>query len=115
MRLIKANEGTVYQAPNHFNFWGIRKFGPPEGSAGINISISEFLPDGGATMTASPDKERVYIVLRGTMTLKDEASNTYDLEEGDMIYIGPGEKRDITVTGKIACRTMVVMGPAAPK
>lgn len=112
MRLIKASEGTVYQAPNHFNFWGVRKFGPPEGSKGINVSISEFLPDGGATLSASPDKERLYCVLRGTMTVQDEAGVAYPMEEGDIIYIAPGEKREIKVTGTVACRTLVVMSPA---
>ena len=115
MRLVKAGEGTVYQAPNHFNFWGIRKYGPPEGSAGIIVSISEFLPDGGADMSAAQDKERIYYVLRGTMTLKDENDNAYDLEEGDMIYIPPGEKRDITVTGTVACRVLVIVSPASAK
>ena len=115
MRLIKAGEGTVYQAPNHFNFWGIRKFGPQEGSAGLTVSISEFLPDGGAEMTASPDKERIYCVMRGTMTLKDENGKAYDMEEGDMIYIAPGEKRDMTITGGVACRVLVIVSPAAPK
>jgi len=113
MHLIKASEGTVYQAPNHFNFWGVRKFGPPDGSLGLNVSISEFLPDGGAAMSAS-DKERIYCVLRGTMTLKDEGGTAYNLEEGDMIYIAPGEKRDITVTGKVACRLLVVVSPPTP-
>jgi quercetin dioxygenase-like cupin family protein len=112
MRLVKANEGTVYQAPNHFNFWGFRKFGPQEGSKGINVSISEFLPDGGATLSASQDKERIYCILRGTMTVLDEAGTVYSMEEGDMIYIAPGEKREIKVTGGMACRTLVVMSPA---
>ena len=112
MRLIRAGEGTVYQAPNHFNFWGIRKFGPPEGSKGINVSVSEFLPDGGATLSASSDKERLYCVLRGTMTVQDEAGTAYAMEECDMIYIAPVEKREIKVTGTAACRTLVVMSPA---
>ena len=110
MHLIKASEGTVYQAPNHFNFWGVRKFGPPDGSLGLNVSISEFMPDGGATMSSS-DKERIYCVLRGTMTLKDEAGKAYNLEEGDMIYIAPGEKRDMTITGSVACRLLVIVSP----
>jgi len=115
VQLIKAGEGTVYQAPNHFNFWGIRKFGPPEGSAGLNVSISEFLPNGGGEMTASPDKERVYCVIRGTMTVKDENGKEYHMEEGDMIYIPPGEKREMIITGIIACRVLVIVSPAAPK
>jgi mannose-6-phosphate isomerase-like protein (cupin superfamily) len=66
-------------------------------------------------MSASPDKERIYCVLRGTMTVKDEHGTAYDMEEGDMIYIPPGEKRDIAVTGGVACRILVVMSPASPK
>ncbi|GHV33268.1 hypothetical protein FACS1894187_01060 [Synergistales bacterium] len=114
MRLIKASEGTAYEAPNHFNFWGTRKCGVPEGTAGLNVSISEFLPNGGATMSASADKERVYFVLRGKMTVQDKAGTDYFLEEGDMIFIAPGEERSITVTGSAACRTIVIMSPAKP-
>ena len=114
MHLIKAGEGTVYQAPNHFNFWGIRKFGPPDGSAGLNVSISEFLPNGGGEMTAS-DKERIYCVMRGTMTVKSESGTAYDMVEGDMIYIPPGEKREMIVTGSVACRVLVIVSPPSPK
>ncbi len=108
MEVIKANEGTVYEAPNHFNVWGIRKFGVSEGAKAVNVSISEFLPNGGASMSAS-DKERVYYVLRGSITVKSDQGNAYTLDENDMIHIAPGEKRDLVVNGTCAARILVVV------
>jgi quercetin dioxygenase-like cupin family protein len=108
LKLIKANDGSVYEAPNHFHMWGIRKFGPPEGAKVVNVSISEFLPNGGATMSAS-DKERIYVVLRGSITLKGENNDTYTANEEDMIYIAPGEKREMVVNGICAARVLVVV------
>lgn len=108
LKLVKANEGQVYDAKNHFNMWGVRKFGFPEGANNLNLSISEFLPDGGAVMTSS-DKERIYYVLRGSITVRDKEKNDYVLEEGDMIYIPPGEERDMAVNGLCAARVLVVV------
>ncbi|MCR4441791.1 MAG: cupin domain-containing protein [Peptococcaceae bacterium] len=108
MKVVKANEGTVYEAPNHYGMWGVRKFGPPEGAKGINVSISEFLPDGGAAMSSS-DKERIYYVLRGSVTIEDETGNKHVLEENDLIHIPPGEKRSISVNGLVAAWVLVIM------
>ena len=108
MQVIKATEGKVYEAPNHFNMWGIRKFGAADGAKAVNVSISEFLPNGGATMSAS-DKERVYFVLRGSITVTGENGDVYPVEENDMIYIAPGEKREMAVNGNCAARVLVII------
>lgn len=108
MEVIKASDGTVYEAANHFNMWGIRKFGQLEGAKAVNISVSEFLPNGGALMTAS-DKERVYYVLRGSITVKNENGDVHMLDENDMIYIPAGEKRDMAVNGNCAARVLVIV------
>jgi quercetin dioxygenase-like cupin family protein len=108
LKIIKAGDGTVYDAPNHFGMWGIRKFGPPEGARAINVSISEFLPSGGATMSAS-DKERLYVVLRGSITVKGGNADAHSVDEGDMIYIAPGEKREVVVNGTCAARVLVIV------
>lgn len=108
MKTIKGDRGSVYEAPNHFNMWGIRKFGQPDGAKVINVSISEFLPNGGAAMSAS-DKERIYVVLRGSIAVVGESGDTHTLNEEDMIYIAPGEKREISVNGVVAARVLVIM------
>lgn len=108
LRIIKANDGNVYEAPNHFNMWGIRKFGTPEGAKAVSVSVSEFLPNGGATLSAS-DKERIYVVLRGSITVKSERGEAFTLAEEDMIYIAPGEKREMSVNGIYAARVLVII------
>lgn len=111
MKLIKNNEGTVYEAKNHFNNWAIRKFGQPDGAKVLNFSVSEFHPGGTATMSDTPDKERIYYLLRGTMTIHDEKGTSYDMVEGDTIYIGAGEKRDMVSTGETTTRLLVILAP----
>jgi glyoxylate utilization-related uncharacterized protein len=108
MKVIKACEGTYYEARQHYNMWGVRKLGEPEGTKGSVVSISEFLPNGGAEMSAA-DIERVYYVLRGSITVEDEKGEKYILEENDLIYIGPGEQRSMTVNGLVAARVMVIV------
>jgi len=108
VKVIKANEGNVYDAPNHTNMWGIRKFGPPEGAKAVNVSVSEFLPNGGALMTAS-DKERIYCVIRGSIVVTEENGAAHILDADDMVYISPGEKRSVAVNGNVAARVLVIV------
>jgi glyoxylate utilization-related uncharacterized protein len=108
LKVVKTSEGVVYEAANHFGMWGIRKFGPSEGAKAINVSISEFLPDGGAKLTAS-DKERVYYVIRGSITVAEENGTAHRVDSEDMIYIPPGEKRSMSVNGNVAARVLVVV------
>jgi quercetin dioxygenase-like cupin family protein len=108
LRVIKASEGSIYEAANHFDMWGIRKFGPPEGAKVVNVSISEFLPSGGAKLTAS-DKERIYYVIRGSVTVEEENGTTHQLDSEDMIYIPPGEKRAMSINGNVAARVLVIV------
>lgn len=108
MIVVRADEGNIYQAPNHSNMWGVRKFGPPDGAKNLNVSISEFLPDGGASLSSS-DKERIYYVLRGSIEIGDEQNQTHVLNENDMIYIAPGEKRTMSVRGLVAARVLVMV------
>jgi len=108
LKVVGANEGSVYEAKNHFGMWGIRKFGPPEGAKNVNLSVSEFLPDGGATM-ASSDKERIYYVLRGSIIVAEEDGRQHILNENDMIYIPPGERRSMAVNGIVAARVLVIV------
>jgi len=108
VKVIKSGEGEHYDAPNHFNMWGVRKIGAADGARALNMSISEFLPNGGASLSQS-DKERVYYVLRGSITVSDESGQAYVVDENDMIYIAPGEKRAIAVNGLAAARLLVVI------
>jgi glyoxylate utilization-related uncharacterized protein len=109
LKVVKANEGSVYEAANHFDMWGIRKFGPPEGAKAVIVSISEFLPSGGATLTAAADKERIYYVIRGSITIAEENGTAHRLDADDLIYIPAGEKRSLIVNGNVAARVLVIV------
>jgi quercetin dioxygenase-like cupin family protein len=69
IKKVKASEGTPHDAKKHFNMWGVRKIGVEEGTKRLNISPSHFPPNGGAEMSSS-DKERVYYVLSGSITVQ---------------------------------------------
>jgi quercetin dioxygenase-like cupin family protein len=112
LKVVKADDGTVYDAANHFGMWGIRKFGPPEGLKNLLVSISEFLPNGGAELT-SADKERIYYVIRGSITVTEENGTAHRVDAEDMIYIPAGEKRSMSVNGNIAARVVVIIGLGA--
>lgn len=108
MIIVKSDQGTAYEAKNHFHMWGVRKLGFPEGAQNVILSISEFLPDGGAVMSSS-DKERIYYVLRGSITVRDEHGEEHIINESDMIYISPNEKREMVVNGLVAARVLVII------
>ncbi|WP_094603132.1 hypothetical protein SPSIL_052190 [Sporomusa silvacetica DSM 10669] len=108
MIFVKASEGSCYDAKNHFNMWGIRKLGSPEGTQSVTMSISEFLPNGGATMSSAA-KERIYYILRGSITVRDGQGAEYIMHENDAIYIAPGESREMLTNGNIAARVLVTV------
>jgi quercetin dioxygenase-like cupin family protein len=88
--------GTPYDAAKHFGVYGLMKITEKE-SRRITVNYSYFQPNGGAEMSSSP-KERVYYVVKGSITVNGP-SETHVLQPGDLIYIAPGEERDMVVNG----------------
>ncbi|GEM_PF-469831 len=107
MKLVKASQGEAYEAKKHFNCWTGHKITSGQESKNINISYSHFLPNGGAEMSSSP-MERVYCLLSGSMAVKGQ-SEEYILEAGDMLYIGPGEERAVSVLGNEPATMLVII------
>ena len=87
-----------YEGRGHFNCWNTQKLASGKDSQRLSISLTHFLPNGGAEMLPSP-KERVYLCLSGSILLKGQKADEYYLEPGDMIYINPGEERSVEVIG----------------
>jgi quercetin dioxygenase-like cupin family protein len=108
MRLIKSNEGEPYDAKNHFNSWSTKKIVPEQTSHRLNIVYSHFLPNGGASMSSSP-LERAYYLLSGSLLIINKDHQECLLQPGDMIYIGPGEEREIKVLGNQTATMVVIM------
>lgn len=107
MKTVKASAGTSYDAKKHFNMWGMKKICPQDGTARLTVSMSHFLPNGGGEMSSS-DKERVYYVLSGSITVRGKNEEHF-LEAGDMIYIAPGEERSIETNGVQPATTLVIV------
>jgi glyoxylate utilization-related uncharacterized protein len=103
---VKAREGIPYDAAKHFNMWGIKKV-TPEFSRRTTVSLSQFLPNGGAEMSSS-NMERVYYVLAGSITVRGKAEE-HVLDSGDLVYIAPGEERDMSVNNNEPATVLVVV------
>jgi glyoxylate utilization-related uncharacterized protein len=106
MILVKAREGTPYDAPKHFNMWAMKKV-TPEFSLRTTVGISQFLPTGGAELSSS-NSERVYYVIAGSITVSGKGE-THVLDAGDLVYIAPGEEREISVNNREPATVLVVV------
>jgi len=107
MKLVKMGEGEVYEAKRHSGCFAMRKLDPEKVSKRLNIGLSHFLPGGGAEMSSSP-LERAYYVISGSLTVKGKTEQ-YVLKPGDMLYIAPGEEREVKVQGTEPATILVIM------
>jgi len=107
MKLIKASQSEPYEAKKHFNCWTGHKITSGKESKNLNISYSHFLPNGGAEMSSSP-MERVYYLISGSMAVKGQ-NEEHILEAGDMLYIGPGEERAVSVLNNKPATMLVII------
>ena len=108
MKLIKRGEGQPYEAKGHFGVWSVRKLEAGKNSKKLSISLSHFLPQGGAEMSSSV-KERAYFVISGSIVVKGKGEK-FVLETGDVLYIAPGEEREIQVPGTEPATILVMIG-----
>ena len=106
MKLIKKGEGEPYEAEGHFGVWSMRKLFAGKDSQRLIIGLSHFLPQGGMKMAPASPSERTYFILNGSMRVKGK-SEEYLLGQGDMLYIGPGEEREIQAQGSEPCTVLL--------
>ncbi len=109
MKLIKKDQGQPpKQAKQHFLQSGVTKVSQEDGSRRLHVSVSHFLPGGGAEMYASPT-ERVYYGLSGVLMMRGKNKDEYLLGPGDTLYIPPGEERSIEVVGTEPATMLVII------
>ncbi len=106
MKLIKKGEGEPYETEGHFGVWSMRKLVAGKDSQRLIIGLSHFLPQGGVEMAPASSSERTYFILSGSILVKGK-SEEYLLEPGDMLYIGPGEEREIQTQGAEPCTVLL--------
>jgi quercetin dioxygenase-like cupin family protein len=108
MKLVKKGQGKSEAAKRHFGQWGIRQVSPEEGSQRLSVSVSHFLPQGGAEMYSSPT-ERVYFGISGLIRVRGKKGEEYVVGPGDVLYIPPGEERSIEAVGAEPATMLVVI------
>ncbi len=107
MITVKNAEGIPYDGPGHFGVFGIKKITDVQAKYFI-CNYSYFLPNGGCVMGAAP-KERIYYMISGRMTCNGKAGEKHVLETGDLLYIGPGEERDMVIMDGKPAEVLVIM------
>jgi quercetin dioxygenase-like cupin family protein len=106
---VKDAQGTPYDAAKHSEVYGLQKFTEND-SKRTTVCYSYFQPNGGAEMSSSP-KERVYYVVKGSVTVSGPGEK-HVLNEGDCVYIAPGEERDMVINnGKPAEVLVFIVTP----
>ena len=105
---VKSAEGVPYDAPGHYGCFGLMKF-TKEHTKRTIINYSYFHPNGGIEMSAAAPVERVYCVIKGSITAKGKNGGVHIVNAGDMIYIAPGEEREVTVNDGNPAEILVVV------
>ena len=109
MKSIQDAKGNPYDAAKHFGVYGLQKI-TEEVSKRTTVCYSYFQPNGGAEMSSSP-KERIYYVVKGSITVSGK-NEKHVLNAGDVIYIAPGEERDMAINdGKPAEVLVIIVTP----
>jgi glyoxylate utilization-related uncharacterized protein len=107
MKKVTLDDVKSYAAPGHFAMTAMRLHGKDEtGANKFWIGLSHFLPGGGAEM-AGPPGEKVYFVLDGEITVKSK-TETMVLKKNDLVYIEPGEEREIINQTNMPASMLVV-------
>lgn len=107
---VKDAQGTPYDAAKHFGVYGLQKITEAQ-SKRTTVCYSYFQPNGGAEISSSP-KERIYYVVNGSITVNGLNDEKHVLNAGDLIYIAPGEERDMVINdGKPAEVLVIIITP----
>jgi quercetin dioxygenase-like cupin family protein len=108
MEVMRLGEAQPYEAPKHFDMRGLRLQGfDASGAENFWVGLSHFLPGGGAEMDATP-LEKVYVVLKGEVTVTTEAGDV-TLGPLDSCRLAPGEARSILNRTNHPASMLVVM------
>ena len=109
-KITKANESYKYEAPGHFDVRTTRLHDADDVGGQITLGLSHFLPGGGAEMAVA-QRELVYYIIEGEMTVTTDDGVDTVLHKGDSVHIGVGQGRSCKNTGIVGSQMLVVMCP----
>jgi mannose-6-phosphate isomerase-like protein (cupin superfamily) len=109
MKFVKKGQGTPRPATGHVGEWGMMVVEPGKDSQKLGMLVSHFLPDGAFPM-AETKVEMIYLGISGKVQVKGKKSGEdWVIEAGDLVYIGPGDSREIKVLGTDPASIYVIM------
>ena len=100
-----------YDAPGHFKMVAMRVHGKEEtGASKFWVGRSTFLPGGGAEYTYNDNPlEKVYYVLEGEITVKDDDGNEYIIHKDESISFAPNEGRYLNNNSNLPATMLVII------
>ncbi len=111
MQISRFSEVKRYETKGHFEMAGLQlQGGAASKTSGVSVSLSYFLPGGGAERSASAT-EKFYIVLEGAVTIITD-DGEHILGPMDSCHLAPGEPRAIANRGNTVAHMLVVVCPA---
>ena len=110
MKKVQIKDLKTYAAPGHFGMTAMRLQGKEEtGATKFWMGLSHFLPGGGAEWAYEDNPlEKVYFVLSGEITVKSK-TETFVLCEGDSLFLGPNEGRELINATNMPASMLVVI------
>ena len=110
MQITKFSDARRYETKGHFEMAGLMlQGGQASKTSGVLLSLSYFLPGGGADRAASAT-EKFYLVLEGAVTIvTDDGEHT--LGPMDSCHLEPNEARAIVNRGNTVAHMLVVVCP----
>lgn len=107
MLVKRFAEAGAYEVPGHHGCAALAMTDwPKAGPQSFAVSLSHFLPGGGAGPDSAP-LERVYVVTAGRLKVMIGGEEAV-LEPNDAVYIRPGEVREIHNPGNDVASMIVV-------
>ncbi len=114
MKLVKIQDVSPYEPPNHFGVSCVKVQGEESGLTRFWQGLSVFAPDGGADWqygegTFGAHTEKTYLVIEGSITVENEAGEKFVLEKFDSLSILPNEKRRLYNSGGCEAKVLVTI------
>ncbi|MCC8152270.1 MAG: cupin domain-containing protein [Lachnospiraceae bacterium] len=103
-------EAETYYPDLHYDMRGTRLTTGADVDGCLTVSLSHFLPGGGAKMSQSP-VELVYLILQGEMTVTTDDGKSHVLYAGDSIHFSPMQGRESVNNGTETAQMLVIMCP----
>jgi quercetin dioxygenase-like cupin family protein len=109
MEITRYSDAKPYQAPLHYDMQAFRLQGFEASSAEFAwTGLSHFQPGGGVEMSSGP-LEKIYIILKGELTIELEGGETHTLRRLDSCLIAAGEMRAVRNESDEVVTMLVVM------